>query len=275
MGYYDYNKENNTVPSLDTIITRYNDAVSDMVEYKSLTLSGNTDRAKRVLRNAGESMSQALEQALQLHCYRSDKSNYKYYKKAAAPKIIAEMYWDGQSRCLINSGLDSIVGSKNVTVDFDYLMSNKFLLTNFAKHQGGETNEETLKKYKIEVRKFIREYLEEKADLKDEEYYAVGLGASGYIDNIRYINNITYDILCYGFDIDKVNIWATTQYGTIESRQTKIYYKLVDICKKAGMKGVILTCKHHDGFCLFQTEYTDHSIKRNCAIPVWSSFKIK
>lgn len=57
-----------------------------------------------------------------------------------------------------------------------------------------------------------------------------------------------------------------------------------DVMKDAGMKYVLFTTKHHDGFCMFDSKYTDYSIangpfkvnpKRDVAKYVFDSFRKK
>jgi alpha-L-fucosidase len=37
----------------------------------------------------------------------------------------------------------------------------------------------------------------------------------------------------------------------------------ISVAKEAGFGYVVLTAKHHDGFCLWQTRYTEHSVKNS------------
>lgn len=39
--------------------------------------------------------------------------------------------------------------------------------------------------------------------------------------------------------------------------------QIVETAQAAGMKGLILTCKHHDGFCLWPSRYTEHSVQNS------------
>ncbi len=39
--------------------------------------------------------------------------------------------------------------------------------------------------------------------------------------------------------------------------------QIVGAARDAGMKGLILTCKHHDGFCLWPSKYTEHSVRNS------------
>jgi alpha-L-fucosidase len=39
--------------------------------------------------------------------------------------------------------------------------------------------------------------------------------------------------------------------------------QIVGVARKAGMKELILTCKHHDGFCLWPSSFTEHSVKHS------------
>ncbi len=39
--------------------------------------------------------------------------------------------------------------------------------------------------------------------------------------------------------------------------------QIAETARDGGLRGLILTCKHHDGFCLWPSRYTEHSIKHS------------
>ena len=39
-------------------------------------------------------------------------------------------------------------------------------------------------------------------------------------------------------------------------------HALVDLARSAGQQYMVFTTKHHDGFCMFESEYTDYKITK-------------
>ena len=62
----------------------------------------------------------------------------------------------------------------------------------------------------------------------------------------------TYTNQSWGYGNEDINLFNPTE---LDCRQW------ARICKEAGMKGIIITAKHHSGFCLWPSEYTEYSVK--------------
>lgn len=80
---------------------------------------------------------------------------------------------------------------------------------------------------------------------------------------------IIQEMKYYAFIHYGVNTFTNREWGSGKEKESVFNPKKQDAeqwcraIKDAGMKGVILTCKHHDGFCLWQTKTTEHSIKNS------------
>jgi alpha-L-fucosidase len=62
----------------------------------------------------------------------------------------------------------------------------------------------------------------------------------------------TYTDQSWGYGNEDINLFNPKK---LDCRQW------ARICKQAGMKGIIITAKHHCGFCLWPSKYTEYSVK--------------
>ena len=74
------------------------------------------------------------------------------------------------------------------------------------------------------------------------------------------------DMKYYNFIHFGVNTFYNREWGDGKEKLKKFNPKHLDtdqwcqVLKSTGSKGIIITAKHHDGFCLFDTKYTQHNV---------------
>lgn len=83
-------------------------------------------------------------------------------------------------------------------------------------------------------------------------------------------NQLDYmEIEYYNFIHFGMNTMTGREWGKGNESPSKFNPEKLDtdqwceVAKASGSKGIIFTAKHHDGFCLWQTETTEHSIKNS------------
>ncbi len=89
--------------------------------------------------------------------------------------------------------------------------------------------------------------------------------AAGVVPSPRQLK--WFDVGFYAFIHFGVNTFTDREWGDGKEPESIFDPKRLDCgqwaraIRDAGMKGMILTAKHHDGFCLWPSEYTEHSVK--------------
>ena len=74
------------------------------------------------------------------------------------------------------------------------------------------------------------------------------------------------DMKYYNFIHFGMNTFYDREWGDGKEKLSKFNPEKLDtdqwcqVLKNTGSKGIIITAKHHDGFCLFDTKYTDHNV---------------
>ncbi len=73
----------------------------------------------------------------------------------------------------------------------------------------------------------------------------------------------------YAFVHFTTNTFTDKEWGFGDESESAFNPTAMDVTqwtktiKAAGLKGLVLTCKHHDGFCLWPSQYTEHSVKNS------------
>lgn len=83
-------------------------------------------------------------------------------------------------------------------------------------------------------------------------------------NQLRLAKKPYYCFIHFGMNTATAREWGsgleTADDFTIKSVNAKQW---VSVIKSSGASGIILTCKHHDGFCLWESDYTDFSVKNS------------
>lgn len=81
-------------------------------------------------------------------------------------------------------------------------------------------------------------------------------------NQLRLAEKPFYCFIHFGMNTVTAREWGTGSEDAkdfdIESIDTRQW---VSAIKRSGATGIILTCKHHDGFCLWESEYTTFSVR--------------
>lgn len=73
-----------------------------------------------------------------------------------------------------------------------------------------------------------------------------------------------YAFLCFNMNTFTDREWGDGKESPSLFNPTEYDpWQWIDAIASTGMKGVILVCKHHDGFCIWPSAYTDHCVRNS------------